>query len=33
MKLYEDTRTLNLALLDDRSEIDLNDLPHRHDPS
>lgn len=29
MKLYEDTRTLNLALLDDTSEIDINDLTKR----
>jgi hypothetical protein len=29
MKLYEDTRTLNLALLDDTSEIDLSDLTRR----
>ena len=31
MKLYEDTRTLNLALLDDTSEIDLADLNNRFD--
>lgn len=31
MKLYEDTRTLNLALLDDTSEIDLSDLNSRFD--
>lgn len=29
MRLYEDTRTLNLALLDDTSEIDLTDLTRR----
>lgn len=26
LKLYEDTRTMNLAVLDDTSEIDINDL-------
>ncbi|MBN1576739.1 MAG: hypothetical protein JW913_09320 [Chitinispirillaceae bacterium] len=31
MKLYEDTRTLNLALLDDTSEIDISDLTKRSD--
>ena len=31
MKLYEDTRTLNLAVLDDTSEVDLSDLNNRFD--
>jgi hypothetical protein len=31
MKLYEDTRTLNLSVLDDTSEIDLSDLTNRSD--
>ncbi|MBN1758233.1 MAG: hypothetical protein JW863_07950 [Chitinispirillaceae bacterium] len=31
MKLYEDTRTLNLSQLDDPSECDINDLTRRPD--
>jgi predicted nuclease with TOPRIM domain len=31
MKLYEDTKTLNLALLDDTSEMDLSDLNSHFD--
>ena len=31
LKLYEDTRTLNLAFLDDTSEVDLSDLSRRSD--
>ena len=31
MKLYEDTRTLNLSQLDDTSEYDLGDLPGKPD--